>query len=171
MFTVKIIFIIVILGSSVLIGKFNENRIINQQTVIRQIITGINKLCIHINSYGSSLKDALIACSKKENDIFLCCVEVMDKYPRLSESHIINNAIKLSKELSELDEADKNIISKVFVSIFCAEGVDEIERAQKEFITDATQRILEINDTTLKKAKLIKKMIFLGGVTLSIILI
>lgn len=167
----KAFLVVTIISCSAALGIMCEKRVLKQRMQLKNILAEMVKLCSAMEEQGMILSEAMEYCGKKGNDLFINCTDIMKRHPEMPSSKIIKMAMEKSQDIKEFDKSDKDRITEFMLRVFGAVTFSEIKSECSVFTKDMNERLRELGNDVLKRAKIKRTMFILGGIALSIILL
>ena len=165
----KVFLIAAVTVCSYYLGMLGEKRIKGRMAQLKSISHALGIFSRAITEQSMTAPDALIYCGQREWQTFAECGRILKKYPRLGVECVLEQGLENTKE--ELEPEDKKLVKEFLDCVFFAVSSSDIESACTRYPLELAERMKDISEVRLKKAKLKKTMFIMGGIAVSIILV
>ena len=165
----KAFLIAAVIVCSYYLGLLGEKRIKGRLAQLKSISHALSIFSRAVTEQSMTAPDALIYCGQKEWQTFAECGRILKKYPRLGAERVLEQGLKNANEESEPE--DRKLVKEFLDCVFSAISSSDIDSACTRYTLELAERMKDISEVRLKKARLKKAMFIMGGIAVSIILV
>ena len=169
----KIFLLGVILLASAAMGSVLAGRMGERGKLLCEITYCVKTMKNAMIYQGMTLSDALLRADRVGGEGFFAeCAQIAQKHPEIGGRQICRQALSQQEEsFDRLQETEKEALFSLFDELARAETPEEITAATGAFSREIGEITKEISEKQAKKAKLVRSLCFLGGLTVAIILV